>query len=244
VPVENNVVIVRPKHDQATEIFSDKMAIDAVNLARQKLYNVSDLYDEKAIRDVFTGTIITQNPLIVFTFSHGNVDALISDDGTTPFLDKANTYLTNNRIFYSFGCKVGQELAPAAIDIGCRAYLTWDEVAIVTVWADTLEPLEGFKEVLVYKPVRLLDGLTVQQVHNETMQEYEKWIAYWDERDPAVADTLRWDRDHFKLYGTGESRVTLSTAILMGVTDIILVTFVILWTILNIVRSIKPLLRR
>jgi len=244
MPVENNVVVVRPKHDKATEIFSEKLVPDLIDYARKRLYTVYDLYDNLATRDSFTGNIITRNPLLVYTFSHGDIDAVISDDGTTPFLDLANTYLTNNRIFYSFGCKIGQKLAPSAIDIGCRAYLTFDEIAIVTVWSDTLEPLQGFREVLVLKPARLLDGLTVQETYNETIEEYEKWIAYWDEKDPAVADTLRWNRDHFKLYGTGESKVTLSSYLLMGITDILIISFVVIWVVAQLIRTIKPLIRR
>ena len=243
MPVENHVLTVRPVYDVTTQVLAEKISPIFLKYARDRLYAVYDLYDTDATRENYEINIMRRDPLIVAGFSHGLEDAIISDDETRGFLDVGNTITTNNRIVYLCACLTGKQLAPACVDVGARAVLAYDDTLTLVVDEKTLEPAEGFKEVLAEKPARIFDGLTVQQVYDEVIAEYNKWIEYWDNRPeeyaPIIADTLRHDRDHFKLYGSGISRISLSHWILVGTTDIFAITYVILYAIRNIIHLYK-----
>jgi len=236
---ENVILSVRPVHDLTTEVLADKLAKKAIDLAKARLYTVYDLYNFHANRPEYEVKVPIRDPKLLFCFSHGVEDGLIGDDGLTPYLDIHNNFTTIGRICYFCACHTGKKLAPASVEAGALACLAWDDTLTITIDARTREPLEGFRQVLVEKPCLLYEGYTVQATHAETIKEYEKWIEYWDERDPHVADVLRHDRDHFKLYGTGESRITLSPWLLIGLTDVFAVTTIILIAVLGIVRRLR-----
>ena len=247
MPVENHVLTVRPVYDETTKVLSEKISPVFLNYAHGRLYVVWDPLDADATRESYEVNIMRRDPLIVAGFSHGLEDAIISDDGTRGFLDVGNTITTNNRIVYLCACLTGRQLAPACVDVGARAVLAYDDTLTIVIENKTLEPAEGFKEVLAEKPARIFDGLTVQQVYDEVIAEYNKWIEYWDNRPeeyaPIIADVLRHDRDHFKLYGNGTSRITLSHWMLVGTTDIFAITYVILYAIRNIIHLYKKFKR-
>ena len=243
MPNENNVLTIRPIYDDVTRVLAEKISPTFIKYARDRLYVIWDLLDAGATRESYEVNIIRRDPLIIAGFSHGLEDAIISDDGVRGFLDVGNTITTNNRIVYLCACLTGRQLAPACVDVGARAVLAYDDTLTIIVDSETLEPAEGFKEVLAEKPARIFDGLTVQQVYDEVIAEYNKWIEYWDNRPeeyaPIIADVLRHDRDHFKLYGNGTSRITLSHWMLIGITDILSITYVILYAIKNIIHLYK-----
>ena len=243
MPVENHVLTIRPVFDTTTRVLAEKISPIFLKYARDRLYAIFDLYDANATRENYELNIMQRDPLIVAGFSHGLEDAIMSDDGTRGFLDVGNTITVNNRIVYLCACLTGKQLAPACVDVGARAVLAYDDTLTLVVDSETLEPVKGFKEVLAEKPARIFDGLTVQQVYDEVIAEYDKWIEYWDNQPedyaPIIADTLRHDRDHFKLYGNGTSRITLSHWMLVGLTDVFTVTYVILYAVRNIIHLYK-----
>jgi len=240
MPRENVCLTVRPLHDLTTQVLATKLAPHAIAYAKRRMYTVYDLYNAEAERVHYETNVPLRDPILIFTFSHGGDEAVIGDDGVTPFLDVHNTWTTNKRLIYHCACHTGKKLAPAEVDIGARAVLAFADTLTIVIDKETHEPVEGFKEVLVDKPCLLFDGVMVKDVHSETIKEYDRWIDYWDEKDPHIADVLRHDRDNFKLYGTGESRIALSSWVLVGVTDIIL----IIYTILHFIRVIVRVLRR
>jgi len=243
MPNENNVLTIRPIYDDVTRVLAEKISPTFIKYARDRLYVIWDLLDADATRESYEVNIIRRDPLIIAGFSHGLEDAIISDDGVRGFLDVGNTITTNNRIVYLCACHTGKQLAQACVDVGAKAVLAYDDTLTIIVDSETLEPAKGFKEVLAEKPARIFDGLTVQQVYDEVISEYNKWIEYWDnqpdEYAPIIADVLRHDRDHFKLYGSGTSRITLSHWMLIGITDILSITYVILYAIKNIIHLYK-----
>jgi len=245
VPVENHVLVVRPVFDTTTKVLAEKISPVFMKYARDRLYAVYDLYDAGATRESYEVNIMWRNPLIVAGFSHGQEDAIISDDATRGFLDVGNTVTVNNRIVYLCACNTGKELAKACVDVGARAVLAFDDTLTIIVREEDLEPVEGFKEVLAVKPARIFDGLTVKEVYDEVMAEYDKWIEYWDSRPedyaPIIADTLRHDRDHFKLYGSGTSKISLSPWLLVGTTEILSIAYAVLYAIKNIIHIYKRL---
>jgi len=240
---DNDTTIIRPNFDIVTMILSQKIAPEVIEYAHKRLYSIKDLYGEKANKTELLGDFITRIPVIVWAFSHGVEDAVIGSEIGQNVIDLANTVWFNNKIVFISACLTGKQLAPALIDSGARAVLAFDDELVMRVMPDTYEPLEGFKECIT-APKIIYDGATVKQCYDKAIEEYNKWIDYWDEKDPATADVLRHDRDCFKLYGNGESRIALSTYLFMGLTDIFAIAWIILYSILNIVRITKPLWKK
>jgi len=239
MPRENVCLTVRPLHDLTTEVLATKLAPHAIAYAKSRFYTVYDLYNGYANRVHYEASAPLRDPIVIFTFSHGGDEAVIGDDGVTPFLDVHNTWTTNKRLIYHCACHTGKKLAPAEVDIGARAVLAFADTLTIVIDKETHEPVEGFKEVLVDKPCLLFDGVMVKDVHSETIKEYDRWIDYWDEKDPVIADTLRHDRDNFKLFGAGESRIRVSWYLILGHMEILTFINMALYAILSIVRMRK-----
>jgi len=239
---ENDTTIVRTNFDLVTEVLSTKIAPEVIEYARKRLYAVYDLYKEKANKTELLGNFITKVPVVVWGFSHGSEDALIGPEIGENVFDLANAVWFNNKIVSIVACHTGRKLAPAMVDAGARAVFAYSDELRLRITGDTYEPLEGFKEC-ISAPKYIYDGLKAKDVYDAVIAEYNKWIDYWDEKDPVTADVLRHDRDCFVLVGSGESKITLSTYLFMGLTDIFAITWVVARTLLEIVRLTKPLWR-
>jgi len=232
MPNESNVLVARTDYDDATHVLHEQVAPEFINYAINKMYRLIDC--DKPSRYDLESAIYRFDPAVCFLLSHGVKDAVISQDRTIDLLGKDNAMWMNGRFVYNVACLTGVELAPALIINGARAVYAFTDVLTIMV-DENLQIVEGFKECLT-KPKHLLDGYSCQEVYNMTLAEYEKWINYWDEKDPTVADVLRHDRDNFKLFGTGESRITLSFLLLTGHMELILLAYAVLYSIYNIIR--------
>jgi hypothetical protein len=239
----NNCVFIRPVFDLVTEVLNTKISSEAIEYARLRAYFISDLYREKANKTELLSTLIRYMPQVVFAYSHGTEDEIIGPDELSTVIDLNNTVWLNGKITVLNACLTGKRLAQALVDAGASAVFAYNDELIIRVWADTYEPLEGFKEC-INKPEVIFDGLKAKDVYNATINEYNKWIEYWDEKDPTTADVLRHNRDNFALYGSGESRIALSIYLLMGLTDIFIITYAALWTILMILKETKFLWKK
>jgi hypothetical protein len=234
---------VRADFDLVSGILSTKIMPDVIDYARKRSYLVEDLYKERANKTELLGNFLRRYPLVVWLASHGFEDAVIGPEEGQTIADLANTVWFNGKIVVINACLTGRKLAPAMVESGAKAVFAFVDLLTLRVDANTYEPLPGFKECLT-KPKVLYDGVNAKDAYDATIAEYNKWIDFWDKEDPTTADVLRADRDAFMMFGTGESKVALSTYVFMGMTDIFILAFIILWGILQSVRAIMPLLRR
>ena len=240
---QNDVTIVRTDFDLVTNILANKIAPEVIVYAHKRLYSIVDLYKERANKTELLGNFIYKVPATVWLFSHGTEDEVIGPDVGSTVADLGNTVWFNGKMVSIVACLTGRKLATAMVHAGARAVFAYNDTLEMRVWPETYEPLMGFKECIT-KPKLMFDGLKASEVYKATVEEYEKWIAYWDERDPITADVLRHDRDAFALYGTGESKITASAYILIGLTDIFAVTWIFSFFLLQVLRLTKPLWRK
>ena len=237
VNAPNSVLIGRTNYDTATQILSNQVAQPMIDYAHERIYNITIL--DGATRHGLEGAILQHQPEVCMFFTHGREDALAGQDQIYDLLSLTNALWMNNRIVYNCACLSGKELAPALIDNGARAVFAFTDVLTVLAYEREGFPLlEGFKECLT-KPQVIFDGKTVQEAWQETIEEYNKWIDYWDEKDPAVADVLRHDRDNFKLFGDGNARISFSWYVLIGSTEVVMYVWMALASILKIIKLYK-----
>lgn len=237
---DNDTTIVRCDFDLVTHVLSTKIAVEVVEYARKRMYSVVDLYKERANKTELLANFIYKVPLVVWGFSHGTENELIGPEVGSTVFDIGNALWFHGKIVIIIACLTGKKLAPAMIDNGARAVLAYDDVLKIRIWGDTYQPLEGFKECIT-KPKIIYDGVKVKEAYDATIAEYNKWIEYWDDKDPVTADVLRHDRDCFKMYGSGESRITLSVYLLIGMTDILAIVYLVAAILHKILRLTKPL---
>ncbi len=240
----NTALFVRPSFDLVTQILNSKFSPEVIDYARARLYSVVDLYGDKANKTDLLGALLRYFPQTVFAYSHGTEDEIVGPDATSSVIDLGNTvWFTGGKIMVLNACLSGQRLAQALIDAGAGAVFAYKDTLDIRVWSDTLEPLEGFREC-INKPKIIFDGVKAKDVYEATVAEYNKWIEYWDEKDPVTADILRHDRDAFTLYGNGESKITFSVYLLMGFTDTFIIAYTALWALLNVIRETEFLWRK
>ena len=239
----NNCVFIRPVFDLVTEVLNTKISPEAVEYAKLRAYSISDLYREKANKTELLSVLIRFTPQVILAYSHGTENEIIGPDELSTIIDLGNTVWMNGKIVVLNACLCGKRLAQALVDAGASAVFAYNDELMIRVWSDTYDPLEGFKEC-INKPQVIFDGLKAKDVYDITIEEYNKWIEYWDEKDPTTADVLRHDRDNFALYGSGESRITFSIYLLIGLTDIFIITYAVLWTILMILKETKFLWKK
>lgn len=233
-------VFFRTNYDLATTILSNQVIKPMVEYAGSRLLSVADYEGEKATRGNFYDAVWRYNPEFVFIGTHGEADRLTSQEAGFDILSLTNAQLMNGRIGYFVACKSGLELAPACVDNGAKCVFAFNDVLTVMSYGEETgyKLCEGFVECLTM-PQLLFDGLKAKDVYEATKREYERWISYWDERDPFVADVLRHDRDAFNLYGSGESRLSFSWWLIVGLTDYLVLAFMFLAALWHSVACMK-----
>jgi len=239
----NDCTFIRPAFDLVTQILNTKFSPEVIEYARVRAYSITDLYGDKANKTDLLGVLLRYFPATVFAYSHGTEDEIIGPDSTSSVLDLGNTVWLTGKIVVLNACLTGQRLAPALVHAGARAVFAYNDTLAIRVWSDTYEPLEGFREC-INKPKIIFDGVKAKDVYEAAIAEYNKWIEYWDERDPVTADVLRHDRDSFALYGNGESKITFSTYLLIGLTDTFIIAYAALWAVLQVIKRTEFLWRK
>jgi hypothetical protein len=199
------VLFAHTNYDITTRVLSQQVMPKLIEYAKSRLYNIYDLSGSNATRNNFTYAVLSKNPEAVIISGHGESDGIAGQESGVDILSLTNAILMGNRIGYFIACKTGLELAPQCVDSGARVILAWDDVLTIVV-DDNEKLLEGFVECLT-APKILFDGYSMNYVYSKTIETYNDWIKYWDEKDPLIADILRHDRDHYRMFGSGASYI-------------------------------------
>jgi len=227
---DNDVVLLRTVVDEATQALNEKITPQLLTYLRSRFYNAIDLYKDKAYKENLLYACIQYIPSMFFGFSHGTEVSLLAQDGT-PALDLGTTVWMNNKIVYLYACKCGKELAQALVDSGAKAVLAYDDLLYIVIYEDG-RIADGFPQTCLLPAQMLAEGYSVKQAYEKTKEEYDKWISVLEEQgDTLAADLLRWNRDHFVLKGTGESKLSLSYYLFMGMTDVFTMANILIWGI-------------
>ncbi|MEM1590246.1 MAG: hypothetical protein QW175_07500 [Candidatus Bathyarchaeia archaeon] len=229
----NDIVLIRTTFDDATRILNTQVTPQLVTYLKSRFYNVVDLYGDKAYKEQLLYACIQYLPAVVCGFSHGTDVSLISQDGT-PALDIGTAVWMNNKIVYLFACRCGKELAQALIDNGAKAVLAFDDI-VYLILDENGNVVDGYAETCLVVPELVAEGLSVRECYDKAVETYNKWIEHYENNgETLIADLFRWNRDHFVLKGSGESRIGLSMYLFVGLTDVLAMANVLIWGVGNI----------
>jgi len=229
----SKVLVARPEVDEATQIMSRDVAEEFVRLASSMLYTTIDLRDGDASRAGFEYAVKQYGPEMVALFSHGDADKVVGWDNS--MLDASNAYLMKGRILYLCACKSASTLGDKLIEEEASAVIGYKDTLTVVTQGGGM--LEAFRNVL-RKPSIILMGRTVGEAYNETLGEYERWIEYYDQADPLIADILRSDRDALVLKGDENARLVPATYIIVANTTAMMQVMIVIMLIKILISKI------
>lgn len=222
------VLFFRPNYELATKYLSayaGRIVDEAVSLG----YNVVDLYGVDATKEKFEEALTLHDPFIVGLFGHGNYNLLVGQDNVEVLRACTNDQILGEREVLALSCRTGATLGPSARDKTCAAYYGWQED--FTFWVDESveNPLEDpyaapfFESGLTPMHI-LLNGGSLFDAYDKTVETFNSWIAYWrasaDPLAPEIITQLYWDRDNFILLTkagmyTPIRRLSLSSSLLV-----------------------------
>jgi hypothetical protein len=170
------IIVVRPNYDSATEITS-KWAEEIVEYARQKGFEVIDLYGIAASPERFLEALKQAKPRIVVHYGHGREDALLGQNGR-PLLTLDNLDLVKGIVFYIVGCHSGKKLSQAILDAGGIAVSAYSGTYIFNPFDET-----PFRESANSGVRALIEGKTFGEACQAQKQTYMKWIRLMSQQD-------------------------------------------------------------
>jgi len=181
-----------------------------VDYAADKSFNIEDLKSEQADNPYIDDTVNSFNPFMIYGFGHGNVNVYTANSETPVWVVGENLTHLSGRIIYLLSCLTANQLGPYLIDQGVLSY-----GGFLVSWTWLTEDLNGdpyndFYAEGFYKSVNrffesLLDDNVMSRAMQDSIEEYNNWIAYWEtSNDESASEIIKWlihDRDGLIIYG-------------------------------------------
>lgn len=161
-------LITRPRHEFLTNLlfhWSD----DVVSEAQRHGYQVLDLKDQKANRANFTSYMTKNSPALVCFNGHGSESAITGHNDEVLIEVGDGDELLAGTIVYARSCDAAQELGPAIIKNGTRAFLGYKRPFVVASSEERISKPRGddlsalFIEPSNLAPTTLLKGNSVDE---------------------------------------------------------------------------------
>ena len=181
-----------------------------VDYAADKSFNIEDLKSEQADNPYIDDTVNSFNPFMIYGFGHGNVNVYTANSETPVWVVGENLTHLSGRIIYLLSCLTANQLGPYFIDQGALSYggflISWTWMSNDTGG----DPYVDEYAECFYRSVNkffetLLDGNTMAQAMQSSIDEYNYWIDWWENSGHSSAsNVIKWlihDRDGLIIYG-------------------------------------------
>ncbi len=173
------VMVIRTKHegDSAT-LYSNSWLGTIVNLADSKGWDVVDLTERAATREMVEAWIQELQPQLIIGAGHGFASEFIGADGN-PIFTAENVKILQNRTIFLLSCTVGSELGMKIAQAGGR-FIGWQNPVYWTM-DDSHNPETDFKatpikEVTYVISDSLLNNESVVTAYNKALPVFDFWI--------------------------------------------------------------------
>lgn len=210
MPIENNMMFIRPKNCDYCLHGYNALA-HMVSYAQNIGFNVNDVEGINAIKTVVENEIDTTDPMSIYGFGHG-LEGLFTGDTQQIIFSVDDCSSLNGRIVYLLSCLTANLLGPAIIQNGAVAYagfnIEWTWIANIDKNEEFIYPdpyndpyAHGFYESANELWKSLTDGDDFIVAIQKSINKYNEWIDYWfytNPEDPESQDCIKWlavDRD-------------------------------------------------
>jgi hypothetical protein len=194
-------------------------------------------------RTMLESALTSKDPIFYANFGHGKEDCIVSTDNC--LVDLLNVGLLKDRVVYAFACLTASQLGPAAIARGCKTYVGWNDVIYAVYYEyepGAYRPADGNTETMAKFPVEFASGLTTEEAFQKALEEYDKWISYWEGKDPNCYSQFAWNKQHLVLLGDKTERIISPLEFQLNQMMSQLIPVLIMIVIMSILTSIIGLL--
>ena len=208
------LLITRPEHELATYYLS-RWSEKIIKEAKEKRFNVIDLFRNKANRKRVIGILEKRNPKLVVLNGHGGEDFVAGHDNEV-ILKSNDGEAVCSKIIFARSCKSAKILGETAIKRGAIAYLGYKEdFWLIYNIKQISRPLEDktaslFLEPSNYVPICLLKGHSAGEANNKSKNLFRKKIEKLMTEGPLSEDHyairyLFWDMTNQVCLGNKEA---------------------------------------
>lgn len=161
---------------------------------------IIDIEKEQANKDPVYAAIDTHDPKYFYGFGHGNVNRYTGDSEEDIFTSDECDKLANRNV-YLLSCLTANQLGPAIVEAGAESYagfnISWTWITASGTDGDPYDDpyAYGFYESANELWNALVDGKTMQQAVQASVDRYNSWIDYWyydNPNDPYSQEMIKW----------------------------------------------------
>jgi len=172
----------------------------AVDYAIQHGKTVIDIEKEQADKGPVYASIDANDPLYFYGFGHGNVGRFTGDSEEDIFNTNECGKLANRNV-YLLSCLTANQLGPAIVKAGAKAYagfnISWTWITSSGADGDPYDDTyaHGFYESSNELWNALVDGKTMREAVQASIDKYNEWIDYWyydNPEDPYSQEAMKW----------------------------------------------------
>lgn len=176
-------LITRPRYEFLTNLlfhWSD----DVVDEATRHGYKILDLKDKKANRVDFTSYVAKNGPVFVFFNGHGSKSAIAGHNDEVLIQVGDGDELLLGTVVYARSCDAAQELGPAVVKKGTRAFLGYKRPFVIASSEERVSRPRGdrlsalFIEPSNLAPIALLKGNSVDDADKRSKAAMLKNIMF------------------------------------------------------------------
>ncbi|HLD78041.1 MAG TPA: hypothetical protein VJB16_03340, partial [archaeon] len=210
------ILATRPQYDDETA-YLHAWTEDVLRAARDAGFAVIDLAGKKATRTQLESHLRKQPPALVLLNGHGDSRTVFGQDDEPIAIAGENHALFSSTVISALACESAQELGPACVSAGARAYIGYRKEFVFFIDTDhsstpRKDPLaEPFFAVSNQVPLSLLRGKTAAAALADSKATSRKHIVHLlgskDPESPFMLTALIDNLMNQELLGDCEARI-------------------------------------
>jgi len=202
------ILVSRPDFEAATRWGQYWFNENVVKPAKEKGFNVIDLYKDQAKREIFHQKIDEENPTYISGVGHGNETTFTGQNYSV--LLKKDDAETEKRVkgrhFHLLSCQTGAQLGPWMIEKGAVAYHGYKVTYYFIISSFPNKYATPFFDSDTTIDRTLIEGKTHKEAKEACIAKYNEYIE--SEETPEICKRyLKWDLDGYVFYGDENSRI-------------------------------------
>lgn len=194
----NSHLIIRPNYrDYPYDItrYGAAFFTQIINAANSAGLPTTDLYASNATRTNFENYLITQDPILVNIFGHGNYNQIACQNDQLLLQGCWNDQNLAGRVIFDLSCQAGRDLGPSAVSKGAVSFLGYNQT--FGLYIDDRIPhgqelndevARGFFESHNAAPISYIQTKNLSQSFAKSQATFDFWIKVWENiNDPSLA---------------------------------------------------------
>lgn len=215
--ISKTLLVTRPDYDPTTH-YCYYWSEPVIEKAKEKLFRVLDVTNDKVTKDIFESYLQKQEPEFLFLNGHGS-ETVVTGQDDKPILDKSNiNVLPKDSVVYVRSCDVGSKLGKNLIQ-RVAAFIGYSKAfGFYRLNNYMRHPLSDPLAKFSFEPsnlvaTTLLKGKTAGEAHERSRKAMQKNLQYLlssksSDLERQCATPLWWNYKYQVLFGNANSRLS------------------------------------